>query len=240
VVVPLIIATAALVSSGPARAQTPQVRLAAPASCPVNVNCIPGFKRVYGVDPSGSYVRLRVADAGVQALDDGIAEVATVFTSNPQLSRPDMLALRDDKGMITNDHVVPVVRASLLRTYGPALRRTFDDASGLLTTLQLRGLNQQVIDGRLPEAFAGYPRSETRFPVEYPTACSPQAWSTGAPLLLLRTLLGLEPVGERLLFAPAIPTTLERLELLDIPGRWGRADAIGRGRIDLGASAGRS
>ena len=34
-------------------AQTPQVRLAAPASCPVNVNCIPGFKRVYRVDPTG-------------------------------------------------------------------------------------------------------------------------------------------------------------------------------------------
>ena len=39
-------------------------------------------------------------------------------------------------------------------------------------------------DGRLPEAFAGYPREETRFPVEYPTACSPQAWASGTPLLL--------------------------------------------------------
>ena len=33
----------------------------------------------------------------------------------------------------------------------------------------------------------------TKYPVQYPTACSPQAWSTGAPLLLLRTMLGLEP-----------------------------------------------
>ena len=88
-------------------------------------------------------------------------------------------------------------------------------------------------DGRLPEAFAGYARAETRFPVEYPTACSPQAWSTGAPLLFLRTLLGLEPVGNRLLVDPALPTTIERLELLDIPGRWGHVDAIGRGRMKL-------
>ena len=35
---------------------------------------------------------------------------------------------------------------------------------------------------RLPEAFSGYPRSVGRFPVPYPTACSPQAWATGAPL----------------------------------------------------------
>ena len=28
------------------------------------------------------------------------------------------------------------------------------------------------------------------FPVEYPTACSPQAWATGAPLMLLRVMLG--------------------------------------------------
>ncbi len=91
----------------------------------------------------------------------------------------------------------------------------------------------QFFRGRLPEAFGGYHRERTQFPVEYPTACSPQAWSTGAPLLILRVLLGLEPVADRLLVDPAIPTQLAEIQLLDIPGRWGHVDAFGRGRIDL-------
>ena len=87
-------------------------------------------------------------------------------------------------------------------------------------------------DGRLPEAFGGYPREMTRYPVQYPTACSPQAWSTGAPLLLLRAMLGLEPIGDHLIVDPALPATIDHVELLDIPGRWGRIDAFGRGRIE--------
>jgi glycogen debranching enzyme len=88
-------------------------------------------------------------------------------------------------------------------------------------------------DGRLPEAFGGYERSITKYPVQYPTACSPQAWSTGAPLLFLRTMLGLEPIGDHLIVDPALPRGIGRLELLDIPGRWGRLDAFGRGRVDV-------
>lgn len=88
-------------------------------------------------------------------------------------------------------------------------------------------------EGRLPEAFGGYERSLTGYPVQYPTACSPQAWSTGAPLLFLRTMLGLEAVGEHLIVDPAVPTDLGRIELLDIPGRWGRIDAFGRGLVDV-------
>ena len=45
-------------------------------------------------------MRLTVADAGIQALDDGIAEVAVAFSSDPALSRPDIKVLRDDKRMI--------------------------------------------------------------------------------------------------------------------------------------------
>jgi glycogen debranching enzyme len=93
----------------------------------------------------------------------------------------------------------------------------------------------EFFDGRLPEAFGGYPRSMTKYPVQYPTACSPQAWSTGAPLLLLATMLGLEPVGEHLLVDAALPRAIGRLELLDIPGRWGRVDAFARGRVDTSA-----
>ena len=48
---------------------------------------------------------------------------------------------------------------------------------------------------RLPEVFAGFPRSLTSVPVAFPTASRPQAWAAGAPLLLLTTLLGLRPGG---------------------------------------------
>jgi len=89
----------------------------------------------------------------------------------------------------------------------------------------------QFFHGRLPEAFGGYPRELTKHPVQYPTACSPQAWSTGTPLLLLRTMLGLEPVGDQLVVDAAVPATIGRIELLDIPGKWGRVDAFGRGRV---------
>ncbi|MEV4811575.1 amylo-alpha-1,6-glucosidase [Micromonospora avicenniae] len=87
--------------------------------------------------------------------------------------------------------------------------------------------------GRLPEAFGGYQRDLTKFPVEYPTACSPQAWSTGAPLLLLRTMLGLEPHEGHLSVDPRLPVGMGRIEVLDIPGRWGRVDAFARGRLEM-------
>ncbi|GAA5194676.1 amylo-alpha-1,6-glucosidase [Rugosimonospora acidiphila] len=89
----------------------------------------------------------------------------------------------------------------------------------------------QFFDGRLPEAFGGYERKVTSLPVRYPTACSPQAWSSGAPLLFLRTMLGLEPIGDNLIVNPALPSGMARIGLLDIPGRWGRVDAFGRERV---------
>jgi glycogen debranching enzyme len=88
----------------------------------------------------------------------------------------------------------------------------------------------EFFDGRLPEAFGGYERGVTKYPVQYPTACSPQAWSTGTPLLLLRTMLGLEPVGDNLIVDPVLPESINLLALLDIPGRWGKVDAFARGR----------
>jgi glycogen debranching enzyme len=89
-------------------------------------------------------------------------------------------------------------------------------------------------DGRLPEAFGGYEREATKYPVQYPTACSPQAWSTGAPLLLLRTMLGVEPIGDHLVVDPALPRGIGVLALLEIPGRWDHVDAFARGEIELG------
>ncbi len=84
----------------------------------------------------------------------------------------------------------------------------------------------QYFLGRLPETFAGYARTVTEYPVEYPTACSPQAWATAAPLLLLRVLLGLEPENGEIAQAPALPDGITRLTLRGLPGPKGRYDAV--------------
>jgi glycogen debranching enzyme len=82
------------------------------------------------------------------------------------------------------------------------------------------------VEYRLPEAFAGYPRAATLVPVLYPTACLPQAWSSGAPLLLLRVLLGMEPIGEVLTVAPDLPAWFGQVVLRSVPGRWGRTEVV--------------
>jgi glycine betaine/choline ABC-type transport system substrate-binding protein len=64
-------------------------------------------------------------------------------------------ALRDDRNMVGPDPVVPVMRAALVRDYGARLKRVLNRASAVLTTRALRALNQQVGDGRLPEAVGG-------------------------------------------------------------------------------------
>src|SRR5262249_25986344 len=86
-------------------------------------------------------------------------------------------------------------------------------------------------DGRLPEVFSGYDRGSTRYPVQYPTACLPQAWAAGSPMLGFRTLLGLEPKGDVLTSVPdpVLPSWMGTLTLDGIPGRWGRAKVVAKG-----------
>ncbi|BCJ70085.1 hypothetical protein Prubr_71060 [Polymorphospora rubra] len=91
----------------------------------------------------------------------------------------------------------------------------------------------RYFDGRLPEALAGYDSTLTKYPVLYASAEAPHATSAGAPLLLLRTLLGLEPYDDHLVVDPAVPEEMGQIELHDIPGRWGRLDALGRGQPNL-------
>lgn len=72
---------------------------------------------------------------------------------------------------------------------------------------------------RLPEAFAGYDRLLTNTPVPYPTASSPQAWASAAPLLLIRVLLGLEPAGRDTTGPTPLPDGVTRLDITPRPLR---------------------
>ncbi|MET8907895.1 glycogen debranching N-terminal domain-containing protein [Micromonospora sp. NPDC004551] len=82
---------------------------------------------------------------------------------------------------------------------------------------------------RLPEAIAGFEREQTLFAIPYPTACSPQAWASGAPLNLTRAMLGLHPVDGQLVTDPAVPPEVGRIKIRGISAfghRWD-VEAVG-------------
>jgi glycogen debranching enzyme len=72
---------------------------------------------------------------------------------------------------------------------------------------------------QLPEVFAGLPRTETRFPIAYPTAARPQAWAAGTPVLLLQVLLGIQPDRRR--------HALETVAPLELPSWTGSVRLVG-------------
>jgi glycogen debranching enzyme len=81
---------------------------------------------------------------------------------------------------------------------------------------------------RMPELFCGFPRRPDAGPTLYPVACSPQAWASGAVLMMLRAALGLDVdgVNRRVTFTnPVLPSFLE---VLHIDGL-----AVGTSRVDL-------
>ncbi|NED94288.1 amylo-alpha-1,6-glucosidase [Phytoactinopolyspora alkaliphila] len=92
-------------------------------------------------------------------------------------------------------------------------------ADGLLETAE-------AFEWRLPELLGGMGSDEIGQPVPYPVACSPQAWSAAVPLLLLRTMLRLEPdVPAGVVRIAPILDPAEEMVVRGIP--------IGDGRLSL-------
>ena len=72
---------------------------------------------------------------------------------------------------------------------------------------------------RLPELFCGFQRRRGRGPTLYPVACSPQAWASGAPFLMLQATLGLEfdiARNEIRLRNPCLPPFLAEVALSNL------------------------
>jgi len=80
----------------------------------------------------------------------------------------------------------------------------------------------EAFSNQLPEVFAGFKRDDTGVPIEYPGALKPQSWAAGAPLLVLRTLLGLDVIDGQLRCQPHLPPELEALKLsrIGLRGRY--------------------
>ncbi|WP_009633581.1 amylo-alpha-1,6-glucosidase [Synechocystis sp. PCC 7509] len=69
---------------------------------------------------------------------------------------------------------------------------------------------------RPPELFCGYERNGNNTPVQYPVACTPQAWATGSIFQLLHMMVNLVPdaVNNRLrIIDPALPESINQLSI---------------------------
>ena len=93
---------------------------------------------------------------------------------------------------------------------------------------------------RLPELFCGFPRHAGEGPVAYPSACTPQAWASGAVFLLLQASLSLEidaRTGTLSVKAPYLPPWLDRVTIRDLPVGPSRATLHfrrGKDAVDVG------
>jgi glycogen debranching enzyme len=79
---------------------------------------------------------------------------------------------------------------------------------------------------RMPELFCGFPRRAGEGPVSFPSACTPQAWASGAVFLLLQACLGLDidAATETIeVTRPHLPDWLERVSLVGISAGRGKA-----------------
>lgn len=97
------------------------------------------------------------------------------------------------------------------------VRYGFTDHAARIVDGLLAALGQSP-DHRLPELFAGYGRDQAHAPVQYPTACRPQAWASGSVFLALAAATGLELDGgsyheDPFPYPPLLPTGLSEFRL---------------------------
>jgi glycogen debranching enzyme len=81
---------------------------------------------------------------------------------------------------------------------------------------------------RMPELTCGFDRRPDELPVEYPVACSPQAWAAGAVFMLLQSSLGLsiQRLRQQIrLERPRLPDCLRWVEIRNL--------RVGDGTLDL-------
>lgn len=83
----------------------------------------------------------------------------------------------------------------------------------------LLNLSRYRDDGRLPELVCGFGSNLEEGPISYPISCSPQAWSAGAPLQILASLLGISYDTDKkqvTISNPALPQWLGKVTVSNL------------------------
>ncbi len=100
-----------------------------------------GLKKVYGLDPTFKPLAIGLT---YTALDSGKANVADVFTTDPQLVGGKYVLLADPQFVFGYQNVAPVISKKKLKAEGPLFQQTLDAVSAKLTTAAMQKMNAAV------------------------------------------------------------------------------------------------
>ena len=125
--------------------------LTGPPECPTRPYCLLGWEQRYGLKFK-DFVAYDTATQRAAALEQGVADVAVVFTTDPVVVDRNLVVLDDDRRLQPADNVVPLVSSRAVGNYGARLVDALDAVSAQLTTAQLTFLNWRVVVAGHPAA----------------------------------------------------------------------------------------
>jgi osmoprotectant transport system substrate-binding protein len=122
--------------------------LGGPPECPSRDFCLRGLQQVYRLQ-FAQFVPLASLAQEQTALEQGVIDVAVMFTTDGHLAEGALALLDDDLHLQPADNIVPVVSTRSRERYGERLTNALDAVSAQLTTKGLTFLNWRVdIDGK--------------------------------------------------------------------------------------------
>ncbi len=120
-----------------------KLALGGPPECPARPYCLPGLRTVYGLR-FARFLPFDTEQQRVAALQDGVVNVAMLFTTDGNLATGGLALLSDDRHLQPAENVVPVLRAAVVKRWGPGVVSAVNAVSARLTTRALRFLNWRV------------------------------------------------------------------------------------------------
>ena len=122
----------------------PRMVLGGPPECPQRPYCLPGLRQVYGLQ-FARFVPLDTEQERIDAIEQGVVDVAVLDTTDGYLASGDLVLLADDRQLQPAENIVPVVRAAAMARYGARLAGALDAVSAQLTTNDLIFLNWRIM-----------------------------------------------------------------------------------------------
>jgi osmoprotectant transport system substrate-binding protein len=121
----------------------PRMSIGGPSECPSRPFCLVGFRDVYGLRFS-RFLPFDSESQRVKALEQGVVDVAVMFTTDGELATGAFVLLNDDRRLQPSENVAPLLSTRASARYGGRIERTVNAVSAKLTTAGLVFLNWRV------------------------------------------------------------------------------------------------